>query len=166
MIKTKQWSVNIDGANYQITFTPNQWSGKHKLEVNGKQVELQKSPFQTFTGMDRPLKLGNKECRFVIIGNMVDIAVDGAYIESKKPYVPLKSIPWWSWIFVFACIAIPIVALGGALPVVIAMFGAIYCVRVSVSPYTKTSKKVLSCIGITALAWGVFEFLLFAMSSI
>ena len=162
----KQWKININGTQNAVVFVPNHWSGKHKLTINGKEVELKKSPFQAFVGMDLPIDIAGKECRFVLIGNKADIAVDGTYIDSKKLYVPLKSMPWWTWIFVIVCIAIPIVSLGGALPVVIALLCSIWCVRVSVSPNIRTAIKVLCCLGILVLAWILFGILLFVLSGI
>lgn len=162
----KHWIVTINGMQNTVIFIPNQWSGKHKLMINGKEVALKKSPFQAFVGLDQPINIAGKECRFVLIGNKADIAIDGTYIDSNKAYVPLKSMPWWAWIFIISCIAVPIVSLGGALPVVIALLCSIWCVRVSVSPNIKTTIKLLCCLGIAALAWTLLGILLLVMSSI
>ena len=86
-------------------------------------------------------------------------------MDSKKTYVPLKSMPWWTWIFMASCIAIPIVSLGGALPVLFALLGTIWCVRVSTSPKMNTIMKVLCCFGISALAWGLIGVLKLVMSN-
>lgn len=162
----KQWDITINGMTNTVTFTPNQWSGKHKLTVNGKEVLLKKSPFETFVGTDQPINIAGKECRFVLIGNKADMAVNGTYVDSKKLYVPLKSMPWWTWIFLVLCIAVPVVSLGGALPVGIALLCSIWCVRVAISPNMKTAIKILCCFGITALAWTLLGILLFAISSL
>lgn len=159
----KTWKINVNGKENEVIFTPNQWSGKHKLTINGNEVQLKKKPFQAFVGTDQAINVEGKECRFVLIGNKADIAVDGTYVDSKKAYVPLKSMPWWAWIFIVACIAIPIVSLGGALPVVIALLCSMWCVRVSVSPSLNTAIKVFCCLGISALAWGLWGMLMFVM---
>lgn len=160
----KVWKISINGENHEVVFTPNQWSGKYKLMIDGKDIELKISPFQAFFGTDQPINIAGKECRLVLIGNKADIAVDGTYIDSNRQYVPLKGMPWWTWIFIVACIAIPIVSLGGALPVIFALFGSVYCVRVSVSPNMNTAKKILCCFGIAALAWALFGILVLAVS--
>ncbi|MDD6212428.1 MAG: hypothetical protein PUB22_04710 [Clostridiales bacterium] len=162
----KVWKISVNGKENEVIFTPNRWSGKHRLTINGKDIELKKSPFQVFVGIDQPIHIAGKECRFVLIGNKADIAVDGTYVDSKKMYVPLNSMPWWTWIFIVACIAVPIVSLGGALPVLIALICSAWCVRVSVSPGIHASIRVLCCFGISVLAWGLLGVLIFVMSSI
>ena len=162
----KQWGIDINGVQNTVVFVPNHWSGKHKLTINGKEVKLKASPFQAFVGTDQPINIAGKECRFVFIGNKADIAVDDTYIDSNKPYVPLKSMPWWAWIFIAVCIAAPIASSGGALPVVIALLSSIWCVRISVLPDLKTVIKVLGCFGITALAWILLVLIWIVMSSI
>lgn len=162
----KKWIINIDGNDNEVIFVPNKWSGKHKLTVNGEETEIKKTPFQAFTGIDQPITIGEKECRFVLVGNKADIAVDGMYADSKKPYTPLKNMPWWVWIFIAACIAVPIVSLGGALPVVIALLCSTWCVRISVAPDIKTVFKVFYCLGISVLAWVLLVVLMLAMSGL
>lgn len=156
MPKTQQWSINLGNIPYEITFISNQWSGKHKLTVNGKEVDIQRKPFQAFTGIDQPITIGTKEARFVLIGNKADIAVDGKYLESEKTYVPLKSVTWWAWLFVILCAAIPVVALGGVVPIVLAIAGAALVLRVSILPDLKTGIKFLACLGIPVADWAIF----------
>lgn len=162
----KQWSVDIDGTIYEVAFDRNQWSGKQRLRINGESVLLDRTPFQAFVGLDQGVYLGDKECRFVVIGNKADIVVDGVFIESRKPYLPFNKIPWWVWIFVVACIAIPIVSLGGVIPAALGILGSSYCVRIAVSPEMKTIEKLFICLGITAIAWVLWVLLIFAISSL
>ena len=149
----KKWNIVINGKENEIEFIPNQWTGKHKLIINGKETQLKSSPFPAFVGTDQTVNIAGKECHLVIIGNKADLAIDSIYIDSQKPYVPLKGIPWWTWIFIAACIAVPIISLGGVLPTVAAMICSILCVRVSVTYNMKKSLKILSCFGITLMAW-------------
>lgn len=48
--------------------------------------------------IDYLIKFGDTECRLVVIGNSVDLAVNGTFLNSKKPYEPISSIPVWVWI--------------------------------------------------------------------
>lgn len=163
-MQTQQWLINVNGMNYQVEFRPSQWSGNHQLFVNGQQIPLQKVFFQAFVGMDQAVNIGGKECRLVMLGSKADLAVDGVYIGSQKPYAPRKGMPWWSWIFVAACVAIPIVSLGGALPMVLGVLGALGCVRTAISPSMKMPAKLLSCVGITALCWCALGILFLVMA--
>ncbi len=156
MSKAQNWSYIIDNKSYQISFIPSQWSGKHKLTVNGEGIKLDRKPFQSFTGLDQPINLGGKEVRFVLIGNKADIAIDGKYLSNGKAYLPLKSIPGWVWIFVVACALIPIAAHGGAIPALLGVAGAIAVLRVAILPKLKSGIKLLIYFCITIVDWAIF----------
>ncbi len=153
MAKTKKWSINIEGKNYAISLNLNQWSGNHLLTINGVHVKLRRAIFQAFVGTDQEIMIGDTACRLVILGNKADIAVNERYINSGKPYFPLKGIPVWTWLFITINIAIPILYQGGIIPVIIGMLGSVYCMRTAVSPGMKIQTKLISCTSITGIAW-------------
>jgi len=75
-------------------------------------------------------------------------------LDTKKiTWEDFKNLPWWAWVFVVACVIIPISTLGGAIPAAVAAVGVISCVRISSSPKMETWAKILACFGITAAAW-------------
>lgn len=155
-----KWIININGRCNEVIFKPNKWSGKHKLIINGEEVLLKKAPLQGLVGVDQPIAIAGKECRFVLIGKKADIAIDGIYVDSKKPYIPLESMPWWTWVFIIACAAVPIISLGGALPVMFSLSCAAGCVKVSVMPNMSEILKVMCCFAISALDWVMLGVLL------
>lgn len=71
-------------------------------------------------------------------------------IQEKPP------IPPWAWLFALACIAIPIVSLGGAIPGAIGGGGAAGCVGVARDINKPIITRILVCIGITAVCWILF----------
>ena len=71
-------------------------------------------------------------------------------------------MPWWAWIFIVSCALIPIISLGGAIPVVWGLCGAMVCDNISKSAKMKKAIKVLACMGVTVLAWGLFGVLILA----
>ena len=73
-----------------------------------------------------------------------------------KPVLHIQPMPRWSWIFVVACIVIPVVTLGGALPVLLGLGGAWACVVISRHPTRSTRAKALWATAITALTWALF----------
>jgi|GEM_PF-2533688 len=75
--------------------------------------------------------------------------------KAKMTWQDFKRVPWWTRLFIVACIALPITTLGGALPMVMALFGIQLCVKVSLTTVMKTPIKLLLCFGITAAAWGI-----------
>jgi hypothetical protein len=156
MPKLQEWDITVDGQQYHVAFEQNRWSDKYWIEVNGYSSEYKPKAFEVFKGVDIPLMLGKKEVRLVLKGNKADIAVDGVFVDSKKPYIPSKNMPWWTWIFIAACVVFPIVTIGGAIAIALAFIGVAYCIRVSVSPYMKTSLKLLTCLGISVSAWVLF----------
>jgi hypothetical protein len=62
-------------------------------------------------------------------------------------------MPAWAWLFVLACAAIPVLSLGGALPVLIGFVSGFTCYNISLNPKQSTITKVAMCFGTTALAW-------------
>ena len=148
----KQWIIQIDGVPHGVEFKQGTWSGKMSCTVDGVETVIPNKFTYNYAGMDVPVQIGTKECRLVRSGKMLDIAVDGIYAESGKPYVPLGKMPGWAWIFVALCLILPIAALGGALPVILGILGAAACARTARYP-RKTASNVLRCVGITALCW-------------
>ena len=155
MAKTKEWNIFIDNKKHVLEFKRDIWMGKHKLYLNGQEIEIERVPFQEFKGIDQPIKIGDKDCRFILVGGKPDVVIDNICADSKKPYEPIKGLPFWVWLFVIANAAIPVVTLGGAIPAGIAALGAMLCVQQSRSPYIKELIRILICLLITLIAWGM-----------
>lgn len=127
------------------------WSGKLTITVDGEESVIKPQGQQALLGLvDHTLPIGDKTCHLVV-GRQADLAVDGQYLTSKRPYLPYMKRPKWVWIFWILCIGVCIG--GGALPWLIGLTAALQCGRTSVSPYIEIKTKVLTCIGITVTAW-------------
>lgn len=163
MARKKEWHINIEGKEYSVLLERNMWSGLQKLYVNGVLQDLKIITFQTLRGLDLPLEIGGKECRLIIVGGKADIVVDEVFLDSGKVYFPFIKLPLWTWIFILASIAIPIVNQGGLVPVIIGAYGAIFCMRIGISPYMKTSMKLLASLGVVLLTWSVYVLFAFAI---
>lgn len=72
-------------------------------------------------------------------------------------------MPAWVWLFVVACGAIPVVALGGAIPAAIGFGAAGGCMSVSRMTSLPPTGRVLICFGITVAAWVGFVFMLIVL---
>jgi hypothetical protein len=151
--KIKEWNIEIEGNNYNVVLERSIFLGKNKLYINEMQQELMNIPFQTYKGLDQPIYIGGKECRLVVLGNRADIVIDGLYLDSGKPYKPFEKIPVWTWVFIIASMAIPIINVGGLIPAALGILGSVYCIRIGVSPYMKTGMKVLASFGVVLIAW-------------
>ena len=84
----KTWTVNANGVNHTIEY--NGWT----LFVDGAKYKL-KSANWFVQMIDYAVNFGDVQCRLVVIGNKVDLAVNGRYLGSGQPYEPLASIPAW-----------------------------------------------------------------------
>jgi hypothetical protein len=61
--------------------------------------------------------------------------------------------PVFVWLFAAACLALPVITLGGALPLLFGLGGALACVRVGTSRTEDTFGKLCYCGGVTVLCW-------------
>lgn len=61
--------------------------------------------------------------------------------------------PGWAWVFVGACGIIPVLTLGGAVPVMLGFGGASVCLKTARSRGLDGLSKVVVCVAVTAAAW-------------
>ena len=76
--------------------------------------------------------------------------------QEQKPPIPI-----WAWGFAIACIAIPIITVGGAIPGAIGGGGAAGCVSVARDDTKALGTRLFLCGGITALCWGLFGVMIY-----
>jgi hypothetical protein len=62
-------------------------------------------------------------------------------------------VPRWGWGFVLACAIIPVLTVGGLVPVVIGVAGATSCYRTSRDESIPPRSRMLRCAGITTACW-------------
>ena len=92
----KSWIVDVDGVQHKI-----EYKGKirMKLIVDGEEHKL-KSSNGFIKVVDYAINLGSTVCNLVIIGNKVDLAVNGTYLDSGKQYEPVNNLPSYIWALV------------------------------------------------------------------
>jgi len=158
MGKLTQWESQIDGRTY--SFSHERKRGKHLLTVNGTPVEIKGSFMSAILGFDEKIMLDGKEARFVFERNKPDVAVDHVYLQSGKDYVKR---PAWVLAFAILCLLIPIISIGGAIPVLLGLGGVALCVSASKSSLP-IAIRVILCIVITLSAWVLLFFLAIGVS--
>jgi hypothetical protein len=79
--------------------------------------------------------------------------------QEAPPPAPVAA---WAWVFVVPCIAIPVVALGGGIPVMLGVLGAGGCLMVAKSQKLPVPARVGLCLGITVACWAAFGLLIAA----
>lgn len=73
----------------------------------------------------------------------------------KNPLRALRRLPWWCWLFLAVCIALPVSILGGMLPVLAAVFGVGFCIRMAISSRLALWQKLLVCTLAVLTCWGL-----------
>ena len=68
--------------------------------------------------------------------------------------------PAWAYLFAAACGLIPIVALGGAIPIMLGFGGAGGCMAVARARSVPLVLRVAGCVGITTGCWFLFVVLI------
>ena len=71
-------------------------------------------------------------------------------VTEEKP-----RIPGWAWIFVVACVLIPIVTLGGAIPGALGGGGAFGCVVIARDASKPVATRVIFCAMVTGVCWSM-----------
>ena len=98
---------------------------------------------------DEAFEVDGKTLHLTAIGNKVDLAVDGIYMNSQKPYVPFKTVP--SWINILSgALLLSGMATGGLIGLLIGVIFGILLITQSVSPKRDNPKPI--CIGLAAVA--------------
>ncbi len=83
----------------------------------------------------------------------------------SPPPVPSLPIPWWAWIFAVLCFAIPIAALGGAIPGALGVGGGVACIQLSRKAGVRVRKRVVQAATVTMGCWGGFILLAVIVTS-
>ena len=82
---TKKWEVTVNGTNNVIEYKAGFGA---KILVNGQAYKV-KSQNWFVMMVDYPITIDDTELRVVVIGNKVDLAVNGVYQGSGEQYQPL-----------------------------------------------------------------------------
>ena len=92
----RTWEVTAEDGKHTIQYK----SGFGcKIIVDG-QVFKVKSSNWFIQLIDYAIDFGVTQCRLVAIGNKIDLAVNGIYLGSKKPYEPINNTPSWVYVLV------------------------------------------------------------------
>lgn len=156
MPKTKQWFVRHGEDDVAIYYVPKPRRGKPFLMVNGMTVPVEKSSVTPFVGIDQPFWLGERECHLVVRGNKPELSVDGRFVENGRMYEPLQKLPWWTFVFILACMGVPVVSMGGVIPSMLAVVGVLGCVGAIQHRTLSKVGRFCLCFLITAATWGSF----------
>ncbi|MCP3778629.1 hypothetical protein [Paenibacillus sp. MZ03-122A] len=137
-----KWNVEDQGTQYSIEYKRSLTGGK--IIVNGSEQKV-KSQNAFLNLIDFPIRLNEKAVNVVVIGNKADLAVDGVYLGSNQPYVPVSKVPGWSWAFVVVSLVIGLL-FSGIFGVCIGILGSMFYVKSSLSMHQTTNRRVVNCL--------------------
>ena len=149
----KIWTIDLEDGKHVIDLEHGYFSGQRKIIVDGKLLEATSKARHLFDmGSVHPIQINGHQCVIHIKTNGItfsyDLSVDGYSVGTGKPALP-SALPSWAWIFIIACGIIPIISLGGAIPVAIGLSGAAMCASIAkdVSKSVNTSPYAASRVG-------------------
>ena len=67
-----------------------------------------------------------------------------------------KPIPGWAWVFAVVCGAVPVFALGGAIPGALGFGAASGCITVARDSSHSLAVRVAICASLTCMCWVLF----------
>jgi hypothetical protein len=148
--------VQLEDDTHTVELDKRWASGKRIIHVDG-QIVLESERVWMDTGSDDEFQLGSHECvihrRTNGFTGSYDLSIDGRSVQTGKSVAKLHDMPKWMWIFIVACGFIPVLTLGGIVPVAIGLGGATACVAFSRHPTRSTRGKAVWATGITLTAW-------------
>ena len=94
-----------------------------------------------------------------------DTACSGCGASLAGIIAAAQPTPAWVYLFVVACGIIPVVALGGLIPIILGVGGASSCLAAARQHSIPWPLRFLACVGVTCLSWFIFLALMAAVLS-
>lgn len=161
----RTWTVNVGGQPHTVELKHGYFSGHRELRLDGQPVPLPPRGALSWLdiGGEHPFQIAGRPAAVLIGSNGLtfsyDLVVDGRSVTTGNE-VKRTEMPGWGWGFVLACAIIPVVTVGGVVPVVIGAGGAIACHRTARDGTRPERSRAMRCAGITAACWaGTVAFL-------
>ncbi|GLB28326.1 hypothetical protein LAD12857_02490 [Lacrimispora amygdalina] len=140
-----KWNVTVNGINHEISFKTGVFKGKAVVDGVSTPVKNNSMFIRLF---DFPINLDGTTVHLTAIGNKIDLAVDGVYVNSKKPYVPFENIPKWAYLL-SAILIVGGWASCGLIGMLLGLLSSTLIISRSVTPQRKN--LVPFTIGVTAV---------------
>ena len=145
----QEWQSEVDGRHYQFRVEYDA-AQTYTVYVNDDAQIIKGNFASLMFGFDEPLAVGDKELRLVSVRGGMDVAYDGHFLISGRPYFPR---PPWVWIFVVLCVGL--VLIGGIVGAIVGLIGSAACLFVSKTG-AHNIVRIAFCAVITALTWVSF----------
>ena len=155
----QQWQSVIDGNHYDF-LCEQEKAFTYTVTANGETATVKGGFVSMMFGFDEGFTLDGKEMRLVAVRGGMDIAYEGNYLISGKPYI---ARPGWVWVFVVLCISL--VLMGQLLGGVVGFIGSAVCIAVS-RANAPTFMRVGVCVFVTILTWALMTMFMVNMQGL
>lgn len=85
----KSWQIEVDAKTYNIEFNNNSFSNSNKLLINDNAHSLN-SMSKFFPLIDYEFKIQDEKFNFICVGNECNLAQNGYFLDTQKPYSKLN----------------------------------------------------------------------------
>ncbi len=123
----RNWTVTVNGEPHEVGIKFGIF--RATVHVDGERRPA-KSKNQFVRVIDEDVSVDGKDIRLMAMGNHVDVAVDGVYLKSGKPYVPMSQIPLWATVMIPVLMATGLL-LFGVLGFVLGMLAGVFALHQS-----------------------------------
>jgi hypothetical protein len=153
------WQIWLDGQPNEVRVKPGFLGGLSAIQINGMPVPKKSGIASSIPGsiIEHPFMLGRYPTvlrqKVGLWKTSYDVVINGYSVEEQGMARPIVPMPVWAWIFFVACLAIPVITLGGAIPVVLGLFGAGGSSWAARNQDWNIPTRIAACVGITVLAW-------------
>ena len=142
----QEWESNIEGRQYHFRCEFQKGLG-YVVTVNGEPITVKGGFTSMMFGFDEPFTLDGKQMHLVATKGGMDVAYDGQFLISGKPYV---ARPIWVWMFVLMCVSL--IFLFGMMGGFLGFVGAAVCIAASKTTLP-TIVRVLLCTLVVSVTW-------------
>ncbi len=94
----KSWDISINGKNHNIEYSFKKF--KNYVTVDGETTPIYSKSI-AINLVDYEFKIDDTICNLTAIGRKANLAVNGIYLNTNKPYKPLNKVPNWVTILSF-----------------------------------------------------------------
>jgi hypothetical protein len=154
----KVWTVDLEDGHHTVELEHAYLSGKRVITLDGREVVRAQSVLDF--GSEHPFQIGTHPALARISTNGLtfsyDLAVDGRSVATGKEVTQQPPMPKWAWIFIVLCAAIPVVAIGGAVPLLIGLAGGAACSRIAKHVSWSVAGRMAACAAVTLVSWVAF----------
>lgn len=146
----KSWTIHAGGQPHTIEIIFGLL--RCTIVVDGeKQVAKSANPF--VRTVDKEITVGNKTVHVTALGSQAGLAVDGVYVDTGRPYIPLSSIPQWATVMIPVLMATGL-ALCGVLGLALGLIAGVGAFRIAL-PVVPGKSSLTTCAAIYAVTLAV-----------